>query len=122
MTRRPELMLKRAYDDPSPADGHRVLIDRLWPRGLNRDAAAIDTWLRGVAPSPGLRTWWGHDPARFDQFARRYRTELAANPALGELATIAREHGRVTLVTATRDPKVNHAVVLRDVLAEFLGD
>lgn len=121
MSRPAELMLKRAYEDPSPADGHRVLVDRLWPRGLRRDAAAIDTWLGAVAPSPDLRTWWHHDPGRFDEFARRYRTELSENPALDDLAALARTHPRLTLVFGARDPAINHAVVLRDALVERLG-
>ena len=76
--------IKRVYDAPDPADGYRVLVDRLWPRGVSRDRAALDEWAKGVAPSPALRTWWNHDPARMDEFARRYRAELDAEPAVDD--------------------------------------
>jgi uncharacterized protein YeaO (DUF488 family) len=109
-----DLRLKRAYDPPSAADGARILVDRLWPRGIRKDVLRLDLWLKEIAPSPALRTWFAHDPARFDAFRQRYRAELAANPdAVGRLqAFIAR--GRVSLVYATRDPVINSAAVLRD--------
>ncbi|MFD0996489.1 uncharacterized protein YeaO (DUF488 family) [Pseudoclavibacter chungangensis] len=116
------ILLKRAYADPAPADGFRVLVDRLWPRGLSKERADIDLRLPHVAPSPELRTWWGHDPDRFDEFAHRYRAELATNPALDELLAVVREHPVVTLVYAAHDPHVNHAVVLRDVVLEHLSE
>lgn len=112
------LRLKRVYDAPEPGDGFRVLVDRLWPRGLTRQRAAVDLWCKQIAPSPGLRTWWDHDPARFTAFADRYRAELAAGPALGELCALLRTNPSVTLLYAARDPHVNHAIVLRDVLQE----
>jgi len=110
--------IKRVYDAPDPADGYRVLVDRLWPRGLSRERAALDEWAKDVAPSSGLRTWWQHDPDRLAEFAERYRAELAASPALGGLRERCRGHDVVTLLYAARDPRVNHAAVLRDALEE----
>jgi uncharacterized protein YeaO (DUF488 family) len=110
--------VKRAYAEPDPSDGTRVLVDRLWPRGLSRDRAALDDWLRDVAPSDGLRRWYGHDPARFAEFADRYRAELADAAhaeALGRLRGYLRA-GPVTLLTGTRDLDLSHAVVLATVL------
>jgi uncharacterized protein YeaO (DUF488 family) len=95
-----------------------VLVDRLWPRGITRERAALDLWLKDAAPSPDLRVEWHHDPQRFDEFAARYRTELDANPAVDELLTLAHTHATVTLLFAARDPEVNHAAVLR----AYLGD
>lgn len=108
--------IKRAYDPASSADGYRVLVDRLWPRGVSKERALLDQWLKDVAPSTELRQEWNHDPARFAEFAKAYRAELAHNPALGELREIVAKHPVVTLVYAAHDPEVNHAVILRDVL------
>jgi uncharacterized protein YeaO (DUF488 family) len=113
---RGELRIKRVYEPPDAEDGFRVLVDRLWPRGVRREAAALNLWLKDVAPSPELRTWWGHDPARLEEFAERYRAELDANPAVATLVAALREHPRVTLLYAARDPQVNHAGVLRSYL------
>lgn len=107
---------KRVYLPPEPDDGVRVLVDRLWPRGLTKRAADVDVWLKQVAPSPQLRTWWNHDPARMDEFAQRYRQELEDNPAVPELQELIRTQPPVTLVYAARDPRINHA----QVLAEYL--
>ena len=95
-----------------PHDGHRVLVDRLWPRGLARGRARVDTWLRDVSPSDDLRRWFGHDPDRFEEFARRYRGELRDSDAWSELRRIAREHDTVTLLYDARDPEHNNAAVL----------
>ena len=112
------LEIKRVYDPPSAEDGYRVLVDRLWPRGLKREAAGIDAWLKDVAPSEELRRWFGHDPARWDTFITRYREELAAQePVWQELARRAQK-GRVTLLYAAKDPQRNNAVVLKSFLAE----
>jgi uncharacterized protein YeaO (DUF488 family) len=104
--------IKRAYDRPSPADGRRILVDRLWPRGLTRAKAAIDEWAKDLAPSDPLRRWFAHDPEK----CRRYRRELREHGRL--LRDLAREaaRGRVTLVYAARDPVHNNAVVLKEVL------
>jgi uncharacterized protein YeaO (DUF488 family) len=105
--------IKRAYDPPSPQDGTRILVDRLWPRGLSKAKAGLDGWNKDVAPSPRLRTWFGHKPERFAEFARRYRAELKHNPALAELRALK---GKVTLIYGARDPAINHAVVLAKLL------
>ncbi|MBS0421811.1 MAG: DUF488 domain-containing protein [Proteobacteria bacterium] len=107
--------VKRVYEAPSASDGRRVLVDRLWPRGLKKTDAALDEWLKDVAPSVPLRRWFGHDPERFTEFKRKYRAELRNNPALPKLRQLGRKH-RVTLLYAAHDPEVNHAVVLRSVL------
>lgn len=111
-----DIHLKRAYSPPTAADGTRILVDRLWPRGLRKADAAIDRWLKDVAPSTELRRWFGHDPARWTAFRRRYRAELShETELLNELRTMARK-GPLTLVYAARDELHNEAVVLRDVL------
>lgn len=108
--------LKRVYEPPSAADGARVLVERLWPRGLKRADAAVDRWLKDVAPSHELRRWYGHDPARWEEFRARYRAELEARPeALLPLRELA-ARGPVTLVFAARDEARNSAVVLRELL------
>lgn len=108
--------MKRAYDPPAPSDGYRVLIDRLWPRGVSKEDAHLDEWARDLAPSSELRRWFGHDPAKFDEFERRYRGELSAQAEkLGELRSRARD-GTVTLVYSARDTEHNDAVVLVDLL------
>lgn len=109
------LRVRRVQEGPAPGDGRRVLIDGMWPRGVRKADAALDAWLRDVAPSRELRQWFGHDPARFEEFARRYREELGESPRaerMGELLEWARE-GRVTLLTATRDVAHSHARVLQ---------
>lgn len=110
------MAIKRVYDEPTPADGYRILVDRLWPRGLSKDDAALDEWMKAVAPSPDLRRWFGHDPERFERFADRYRRELDDSPALAQLRERCREHPVVTLVYGAKDEAHNQAVVLRDLL------
>jgi uncharacterized protein YeaO (DUF488 family) len=111
-----DVRLKRAYLPPSPEDGVRVLVDRLWPRGVRKADAAIDRWLKELAPSTELRRWFGHQPSRWEEFRRRYGAELSRNTALlDELRTLAQK-GRLTLVYAARDEVHNDAVVLREVL------
>jgi uncharacterized protein YeaO (DUF488 family) len=110
------IRLKRAYEPASKADGTRVLVDRLWPRGVTKAAAAIDRWEKTLAPSDSLRKWFGHDPARWNEFQKRYAEELrGCREALHELRALARE-GPVTLVFSARDERHNDAVALRDVL------
>ena len=113
--------IKRVYEQAADEDGVRILVDRLWPRGVSKERAALSSWLKDVAPSPDLRRWWHHDPGRFEDFARRYRTELDDNPALEDLLSIVREHDRTTLVYAAKDPAVNHALILRDYVRQALG-
>ncbi|HSS37300.1 MAG TPA: DUF488 domain-containing protein [Polyangia bacterium] len=107
------MRVKRVYDPPSRDDGLRVLVDRLWPRGLSKAAAHIDVWMKEVAPSTALRTWFGHDPARWSEFRRRYLRELAATEARDALLGLADQQA-VTLLFAAKDPVHNNAVVLRD--------
>ena len=111
-----DVRTKRAYEPAAEGDGYRVLIDRLWPRGVSRERAAIDEWARELAPSTELRRWFGHDPARFDEFRRRYLAELAGRQAeLDELCERARG-GPLTLVYGARDTEHNDAVVLAALL------
>ena len=112
--------IKRVYEQAANEDGVRILVDRLWPRGVSKERAALSGWLKDVAPSPDLRRWWHHDPDRFEDFACRYRTELDDNPALEDLLGIVREHDRTTLVYAAKDPAVNHALILRDYIRQVL--
>jgi len=112
-----EIRLKRAYDPAGPEDGTRILVDRLWPRGLSRDQAKVDQWLKDVAPSADLRRWFGHDPAKWAEFRKRYEAELARNPSLEELRALIRRERRVTLLFGARDVEHNNAVVLREVCA-----
>lgn len=110
--------LKRVYEDPAPSDGQRILVDRVWPRGLSKDRAELDDWCKRVAPSTELRRWYGHDPEKFEEFADRYRAELTGGEpatALDELRSRARK-GPVTLLTASRDSAISQAAVLRDLL------
>jgi uncharacterized protein YeaO (DUF488 family) len=107
------LQIKRIYEAPDKADGFRILVDRLWPRGVSKERAAIDRWLKDVAPSPELRVWFSHDPKKFPEFRERYREELAHNPAVDELTKLIRDHHTVTLLYATKDSATNHAVVLQ---------
>jgi uncharacterized protein YeaO (DUF488 family) len=108
--------LKRAYEKPVPEDGFRVLVERLWPRGLKKEAAALDLWLKDIAPSPELRRWFGHDPARWEEFCRRYRVELADRPAAVKLLREKLREGQVTLVYSSRDQEHNAAVALKKFL------
>jgi uncharacterized protein YeaO (DUF488 family) len=115
--------LKRAYNEPSPKDGHRVLVDRVWPRGRTKAAIQIDTWARDLAPSTELRKWFGHDPARWPEFRARYQAELREPEkalALDELAAKARL-GPVTLVYGARDREHNQAQVIADELERRLA-
>ncbi|MBW3087437.1 DUF488 domain-containing protein [Bifidobacterium sp. 82T24] len=112
------IKVKRIYDEPEPDDGYRILVDRLWPRGMSRQRAALDLWMKDIAPSSELRTWFGHDPARFSEFSQRYREELDANAeAVASLLDIILTHETVTLLYAAKNPLINHAVVLRDYMA-----
>jgi uncharacterized protein YeaO (DUF488 family) len=116
------IRLKRAYEDPSPLDGHRVLVERLWPRGVTKERAALDLWLKDVAPSAELRRWFNHDAARWPEFQRRYREELLRRPQ--ELAVLRRlaAAGPVTLVYGSRDEEHNAALVLQGLLEDQESD
>ncbi len=110
------IRLKRAYEPADSADGFRILVDRLWPRGLSKEKAAIDLWEKNVAPSNELRKWFGHIPERFPEFVGRYKAELAANPSYDEFLDEVRRHNVVTLLYAAHDAEHNNAVVLRELL------
>ena len=110
-----DILIKRAYEPADPADGCRILVDRLWPRGLTRQQVACDLWLKDIAPSATLRKWFNHDPKNWPMFQQRYRDELTANSGVEELLDRAAK-GRLTLLYGARDPDCNQAVVLRDYL------
>lgn len=112
------LRIKRIYEDPEPEDGTRILVDRLWPRGISKNRAHLDAWMKDIAPTSELRKWWGHDPATFDAFAARYRDELAQNEQVKKLLDLVQESDAVTLLYAARDPEINHVKVLRDYILE----
>jgi len=116
--------IKRAYEEATRSDGYRVLVDRLWPRGVKKEALKLDSWAKELAPSSTLRRWFGHEPERFREFARRYAAELRAGPARALLADLTRraELGTVTLVYGARDEEHNGAVVLRDAIVGALED
>lgn len=110
--------IKRVYEPAQPADGQRVLVERLWPRGMTRQKAAVDLWLKEIAPSPELRKWFRHDPQKWSEFRERYRNELKANPQpVIQLRQMAAE-GQVTLVYAAHDPQHNSALLLKEFLEE----
>ena len=110
------IAIKRIYDAPERTDGYRVLIDRLWPRGISRKRAALDAWLTELAPSTALRTWFHHDPKRWREFARRYRAELRTQRSLLQTLRERARRERITLLYAARDARLNQATVLRELL------
>jgi uncharacterized protein YeaO (DUF488 family) len=116
------IKLKRAYDDATDDDGRRVLVERLWPRGVRKADLAIEAWLKDASPSPELRKWYGHEPEKWPEFRTRYRAELETEPDAWRPLLDAARDGTVTLVYAARDTERNSAVVLRDVLNERLTD
>ncbi len=113
------IKIKRVYEQPSKGDGYRILIDQLWPRGLTKEKAAIDCWLKEIAPSTTLRQWFAHDPAKWNEFRKKYLLELKAKkPLVDEIGWIVREKKTVTLVFAAKDEEHNNAVVLEKLLQE----
>ena len=115
-----DVRVRRAYDEPAPGDGTRVLVDRIWPRGLRKEAAALDEWLKDAAPTTQLRQWYAHDPAKFDEFRQRYTAELAQpgpREAIGRLHALTGDQP-VTLLTATRELNFGQATVLAGLLRE----
>jgi uncharacterized protein YeaO (DUF488 family) len=110
------IAIKRAYDNPTPQDGVRILIDRLWPRGVSKTKLKLDAWPRELAPSTGLRKWYGHDPARFAEFRRRYKAELAERPEQLSVLRAMVKGRAATLITATRELALSHAEVMRSIL------
>jgi uncharacterized protein YeaO (DUF488 family) len=119
MTQQVHIQIRRIYDPPAASDGTRVLVDRLWPRGVSKERAHLDEWCKEIAPSTTLRQWYRHDPERFAEFVERYRNELVDPhhaPALSHLRELA-SSGTLTLLTATKEPDISEAQVLADVLS-----
>ena len=111
------MVIKRIYEPAAAADGYRVLVDRLWPRGVSHERAALDLWLKEIGPSTDLRVWYGHQEDRFPEFARRYTAELVTNPAVAQLRSLIASHPVTTLLYAAKTP-LNEAAVLADYLAK----
>jgi len=113
-----QVQIRRIYEEPTPLDGTRVLVDRLWPRGVSKERADLDEWCKEIAPSTELRKWYGHDPARFDEFRRRYRTELDDPDRAAEFTHLCElsEREMLTLLTATKDIHISEAAVLADLI------
>lgn len=114
-----EIRTKRAYEDAANSDGPRILVDRIWPRGVAKEDAQLETWLKGLAPSTELRKWFGHDPEKWKEFQQQYLKELKkedAAEALEDLQAIVKKHKRITLVFAAKDTEHNNAVALREFL------
>ena len=111
-----DFRIKRIYEPAAAADGTRILVDRVWPRGVSKEEAAVDVWLKEVAPSTELRKWFGHEPERFGAFRERYLEELKENPAVDELKALAADHEVVTLLYGAKDEVHNQAVILQELL------
>lgn len=110
------IVVKRIYEPATSQDGYRILVDRLWPRGIKKEAAGIDTWLKEVAPSTELRTWFHGGEGSFADFKKKYLAELKQNPALKELKALVKENKKVTLLYAAKDEQQNHALILAGLL------
>jgi len=116
-----KIFIRRAYDDPGPDDGYRVLVDRLWPRGRSKEALKLDQWARDLAPSAELREWFGHDPERWASFQQRYRAELDSDVMRERMQQVLNDSGgqHITLIYGAKDGEHNQAIVLRDVLLQL---
>jgi len=110
--------IKRIYEPYLPDDGYRILIDRLWPRGIKKEGAHIDIWLKEIAPSTALRKWFNHEPEKWEEFRRKYHDELNVSKAFSELTSNLRKHKTITLLYAAKEEKLNHAIVLQ----QFIND
>ncbi|WP_070121017.1 DUF488 domain-containing protein [Bacillus marinisedimentorum] len=113
----PGIQIKRIYEQPDPKDGIRILVDRVWPRGVSKEKAALDRWMKDISPSPELRKWFNHDPGRFERFKEEYEKELANDEEKMELAETVKEQAlyqQITLIFSAKDECHNHAIVLRD--------
>ena len=115
---KPDIHIKRVYEPPANEDGIRVLVDRIWPRGISKETAALALWLKDIAPTTALRKWFNHDPARWAEFHRRYHAELALNPAPVEQLRELMKTGRVTLLYAAHDTEHNQAIALAEYMAK----
>ena len=116
MAAKHQVRIKRVYEEPAKADGYRILVDRIWPRGISKAEAEVSEWLKQVGPSNELRHWFDHDPERFEEFANRYRKELKDSDAMAQLRELCDEHPVVTLVYSAKDTEHNQAVVLQGLL------
>ena len=114
------IRIKRIYAAPAPTDGYRILVDRLWPRGVSKEDAHLDSWMKDVAPSPDLRMWFDHKPEKFEVFSQRYTEELKHNPSVEEIQALLPQHKTVTLLYGAKDPAINHAVVLQSFLEKYV--
>lgn len=114
------VQIKRIYDEPTTSDGYRVLVDRLWPRGVSKEKAALDEWIKEVGPTDELRKWFGHQPERYSEFKTKYQAELDANPAVKQLKDLIKTHDKVTLLYGAHDPDQNQAKVLLDYIVNPL--
>lgn len=112
------LRTKRVYEEPADKDGYRILTERLWPRGVSKERAALDQWMKSIAPSNDLRKWFDHDPDKWEEFKERYRKELFGSEAVNEMLEIIKEHETVTMIYASKDEEYNSTALLK----EFLGD
>ena len=115
------IAIARIYDLPNSANGFRILVDRLWPRGISKERAGLDLWAKDIAPSPELREWFGHEPERFAEFSARYADELDHNLAMPDFLKTLQAHPSVILLYAAKNPDINHAVVLRNYLSSKLS-
>jgi uncharacterized protein YeaO (DUF488 family) len=111
---------KRVYEEPNESDGYRILTERLWPRGVSKERAALDRWMKGVAPSHELRKWFDHDPEKWEEFKERYRRELFGSEAVEELLDLIKQHDMLTLVYASKDQTHNSTMVLKGFLEDLL--
>lgn len=108
--------IKRVYDERSVDDGYRILVDRIWPRGVSKEHASVDIWMRSVAPTDSLRKWFGHEASKWEEFKKRYTKEIEHSPDFDKLLSIVKEKKKVTLVYSAKDPERNQAVVLKELL------
>ena len=115
-----KIQTKRVYEEPEESDGSRILAERLWPRGVSKERAALDRWMKGVAPSHELRKWFDHDPDKWEEFQEKYRKELFGSKAVVEMIELIRRHRTVTLIYASKDEKHNSTTVLREFLVDLL--
>lgn len=118
---KPIIKIKRAYDKPQKTDGYRILVDRLWPRGITKEKAAIKDWAKDLAPTPELREWFGHDPALWTEFQMKYKAELKKNEAIEPFIEAHRGTKLLTLVYAGKDEQHTHAIVLKEYLEHIFG-
>lgn len=116
------IKMKRVYEDPSPDDGYRILTERLWPRGVSKERANLDQWMKGVSPSHDLRKWFDHDHSKWEEFKDRYRKELFGSEAIQELIEIIKTEETVTFVFASKDEEYNSTVVLKEFIEQLLSE